>query len=84
MRFDTGRGTAELRRVRRLHPGQPERDSPLSTFGAAAAPRVDFLTNLVFPALGALSAATVWVSLSLKANVVGFVWLGSECCTWQY
>lgn len=37
---------------------------------------LDFFTNLVFPALGALVCGYVWMSLSLKARLVGFLWLG--------
>ena len=36
----------------------------------------DFLTNLVFPLSGALVCVYVWMSLTNKAKVVGFVWLG--------
>lgn len=35
----------------------------------------DFVTNLVFPALGALVCAYVWMSLTNKAKLVGFGWL---------
>jgi amino acid transporter len=39
---------------------------------------MDFLTNLVFPMLGALVCGYVWVQgLSLKAQLVGFAWLGA-------
>ena len=34
------------------------------------------LTNLVFPALGALVCGYVWMSLTTKAKLVGFAWLG--------
>ncbi|MCL4853295.1 MAG: APC family permease [Bryobacteraceae bacterium] len=37
---------------------------------------MDFLTNLVFPLLGALVCTYVWVSLSHNAKLVGFAWLG--------
>lgn len=37
---------------------------------------MDFLTNLVFPMLGALVCTYVWVSLSHNAKLVGFAWLG--------
>jgi putrescine importer len=37
---------------------------------------MDILTNLVFPLLGALICLYVWFSLTLKARVVGFAWLG--------
>ena len=37
---------------------------------------MDFLTNLVFPALGALVCGYVWMSLTNLAKVVGFAWLG--------
>jgi amino acid transporter len=33
------------------------------------------LTNLVFPALGALVCGYVWMSLTMKAKLVGFGWL---------
>jgi putrescine importer len=36
---------------------------------------VDFLTNLVFPAAGALVCTYVWLSLSRNAKLVGFGWL---------
>jgi amino acid transporter len=35
-----------------------------------------FLTNLVFPMLGALVCIYVWMSLTVKARVAGFIWLG--------
>jgi len=35
-----------------------------------------FLTNLAFPLGGALVCSYVWLNLSLKARVAGFVWLG--------
>ncbi|HET9179834.1 MAG TPA: APC family permease [Terriglobia bacterium] len=35
-----------------------------------------FLTNLIFPALGALVCSYVWMSLSTPAKIVGFIWLG--------
>ncbi len=35
----------------------------------------DFITNLVFPALGALVCAYIWMSLTDKAKLVGFGWL---------
>jgi len=34
------------------------------------------LTNLIFPALGALVCSYVWMSLSTPAKIVGFIWLG--------
>jgi len=34
-----------------------------------------FFTNLVFPALGALVCTYVWMSLTVKARLVGFAWL---------
>jgi amino acid transporter len=36
----------------------------------------DFATNLVFPLLGALVCAYVWMSLTNMAKLVGFAWLG--------
>mgnify|MGYP002367999861 CR=1 FL=1 len=36
---------------------------------------VQFLTNLVFPLAGAAVCGYVWLSLSAKAQLVGFVWL---------
>ncbi len=35
-----------------------------------------FLTNLVFPALGALVCSYVWMNLTTKAKLVGFAWMG--------
>ena len=35
-----------------------------------------FWLNLVFPALGALVCGYIWMSLTVKARVVGFAWLG--------
>jgi amino acid transporter len=35
----------------------------------------DFLTNLVFPALGALVCGYIWASLTTKAKLVGMGWL---------
>jgi putrescine importer len=35
----------------------------------------DFLRNLIFPALGAIICAYVWLSLSRNAKLVGFAWL---------
>jgi amino acid transporter len=35
-----------------------------------------FLTNLIFPGLGALVCSYVWMSLSTPAKIVGFIWLG--------
>jgi amino acid transporter len=35
-----------------------------------------FLTNLVFPLLGALVCTWVWMSLTWKAKLVGFLWMG--------
>ena len=37
---------------------------------------LSFLTNLIFPALGALVCSYVWMSLSTPAKLVGFLWLG--------
>ena len=37
---------------------------------------LSLLTNLVFPALGALVCSYVWMSLSTPAKIVGFIWLG--------
>lgn len=37
---------------------------------------IQLLTNLVFPSLGALACTCVWLSLTTKAKVVGFLWLG--------
>ena len=34
-----------------------------------------FLFNLVFPVLGALVCSYVWMSLTIKAKLVGFAWL---------
>lgn len=36
---------------------------------------VEFFTNLVFPACGALVCTYVWLSLSRNAKLVGFAWL---------
>jgi putrescine importer len=36
---------------------------------------VALLTNLIFPAIGALVCGYVWMSLSTPAKVVGFIWL---------
>ncbi len=36
---------------------------------------MDFATNLVFPALGALVCAYIWMSLTEKAKIAGFAWL---------
>ncbi len=36
----------------------------------------DKLSNLVFPSLGALICTWVWVNLSGKARLAGFVWMG--------
>jgi putrescine importer len=36
---------------------------------------VEFFTNLVFPACGALVCTYVWLSLSANAKLVGFAWL---------
>ncbi|MGH9325250.1 MAG: APC family permease [Terriglobia bacterium] len=38
---------------------------------------VSFVTNLIFPALGALVCTYVWMSLSADAKLVGFIWLGA-------
>jgi putrescine importer len=35
-----------------------------------------FLTNLVFPLLGAITCVYLWINLSAKAKAVGFIWLG--------
>ena len=35
-----------------------------------------FFSNLVFPLAGALVCTYVWMSLTEKAKVVGFAWLG--------
>ncbi|WP_051669980.1 APC family permease [Bryobacter aggregatus] len=35
-----------------------------------------FLTNLVFPAIGALVCIYIWLSLSKDAKTTGFLWLG--------
>ncbi|MGH9470321.1 MAG: APC family permease [Terriglobia bacterium] len=35
----------------------------------------DFITNLIFPALGALVCIYVWMSLTNLAKLVGFIWL---------
>jgi len=37
---------------------------------------LEFFTHFVFPSLGALVCAYVWLSLTAKAKVVGFVWMG--------
>jgi len=34
------------------------------------------LTNLLFPLLGTLTCVYLWVNLSDKAKIVGFIWLG--------
>ena len=36
---------------------------------------VALFTNLIFPACGAASCGYLWMSLSLKAKVAGFIWL---------
>ena len=36
---------------------------------------IEFFTNLVFPACGALVCTYVWLSLSRNAKLVGFAWL---------
>lgn len=36
----------------------------------------DLFLNLVFPAVGALFCGYIWISLSVKARIVGFIWLG--------
>jgi amino acid transporter len=36
-----------------------------------------FFTNLVFPLAGALVCTYVWMSLTSKAKLVGFAWLGA-------
>ncbi len=36
---------------------------------------LDFATNLVFPALGALVCGYIWMSLTEKAKIAGFAWL---------
>jgi amino acid transporter len=38
---------------------------------------VEFFTNLLFPALGALVCTYVWLSLSTNAKLVGFAWLAA-------
>jgi amino acid transporter len=38
---------------------------------------VDFLTNLIFPAVGTLVCTYVWLSLSQNAKLVGFAWLAT-------
>lgn len=35
-----------------------------------------FWTHLIFPALGAVICIVVWLSLTMKAKLVGFAWLG--------
>ena len=37
---------------------------------------MSFVTNLVFPSIGALVCSYVWMSLSTPAKIVGFIWLG--------
>ena len=37
---------------------------------------VAMLTNLIFPAIGALVCLYIWMSLTSKAKLVGFGWLG--------
>lgn len=36
----------------------------------------DFLQNMIFPLLGAVICSYVWMNLSPKAKIVGFLWLG--------
>ncbi len=36
---------------------------------------VDFITNLVFPLLGTVVCTYLWISLSSKAKIAGFLWL---------
>jgi putrescine importer len=36
---------------------------------------MDFVLNLIFPALGALVCGYVWMSLTAKAKFVGFGWM---------
>jgi putrescine importer len=36
---------------------------------------IDFLTNLIFPAVGTIICTYVWLSLSRNAKFVGFAWL---------
>jgi amino acid transporter len=36
---------------------------------------IDLVTNLVFPALGALVCFFLWTNLSNRAKVAGFIWL---------
>lgn len=38
---------------------------------------LEALTNLVFPSLGALACTWVWLSLSDKAKLAGFAWMGA-------
>lgn len=38
--------------------------------------RAAFFTNLLFPLLGALVCAWVWMSLTWKAKLAGFLWMG--------
>ena len=37
---------------------------------------MELFTNLIFPALGACFCAYLWMSLSTKAKIAGFIWLG--------
>jgi amino acid transporter len=37
---------------------------------------VNIIFNLIFPALGAAVCTYLWISLSLRARMAGFVWLG--------
>lgn len=36
----------------------------------------DLFLNLIFPALGAVFCGYIWMNLTLKARIAGFVWLG--------
>ena len=36
---------------------------------------IDFVTNLIFPALGALVCFLLWTNLSNRAKIAGFIWL---------
>ncbi|MEO8658280.1 MAG: APC family permease [Bryobacteraceae bacterium] len=37
---------------------------------------IQFFTNLVFPLIGALVCTYIWLSISPKAQIAGFAWLG--------
>jgi putrescine importer len=45
-------------------------------FGLRQRHGIGVLRNLVFPALGTVVCTYLWLSLSAKAKVAGFVWLG--------